>query len=324
MPRVGWIHPLTGARVPPGYFEHDVSAGGRPAFPAALAAAANAAQGERGDARHGTLELTVTRLLTCPRATFLEVLVPYCVDPRRVAARERGTVMHAALAAHQPAHVKTEVVVRGALFGGYPVSGRVDMVELDAQGRVVGLGDIKCPNDESVRYRAKVAPGVTDARKMVGAAKLDHALQLNMLRLLVAQQPWGASMDAARVPMTVWDYGCLGDEGPVPLAAPVMSEEEMWLAKPAVYPPGHKYFDRGVWERVATLGEIVGEHWAALLRYAAVPEALRSERVVIEEQVIAPMKLIGQRGMLGGKMCTRYCDVAGECGAAVRKYGGVV
>lgn len=331
MPLAGWTHPITGERVPLDYFDYDVSCDGRPAFSPALARAA--AVKAHGDERHRTLNLTATRCLTCPRQTFLSTLFPYYPNPRKYGLAERSTLLHEGLAkswnpAVYFAEGRDNTVLQGKLFG-VDVSLQLDVLKFardvgthddpSVPPRIVEIGDNKFGKDWSAAYRDSPRPGEARA----GVAKWDHALQLNIIRLVLAQQEWAlrGGYDANSVLLTIYDYAESRTDGlGVPLAAPHLSEEQLRVARPAVRQSWEKNFDQVAFDRAATVEEIVKEHVWAQWRYSQIPEGLRRERAMVE-QAVAPMALIGQRGMFNGKMCTDYCDVKDECDALVRKYG---
>lgn len=335
MPLAGWTHPITLERVPLNYFDYDTSCDGRPAFSPALARfAAHKAQ---HDERHRTLNLTATRCLGCPRQTFLNVLFPYYPNPRKSALADRSSMLHEGLARWWNPEVYfaegvANTVLHGTLFG-LSLSLQLDVMKYvrdtgnDAHAdkarppRIVEIADNKFGRDWSSAYRDKPGFGVAAA----GKSKFDHALQLNIIRLVLAQQPWAieGGFDPESVLLTVYDYAEGRDDGlGVPLKCDHMTEEQVRNAKPAIAQPWEKRHDPHTYARAATVEEIVREHAWAQYRYSQIPEGMRSrgERACIEEAV-APTRLIGALGMFGGQMCDKYCDSKETCDALVRKYG---
>ncbi len=332
MPLAYWLHPITGQKVPLDYFDYDTSADGRAAYSPALARFCMLKQ--QRDERHRTLNVTTTRCLGCPRQTFLEVLFPYGLNPRtRAGLRDRSSLVHEALTHYwNPSVFFAEGVdkttIAGTLFG-VPISTQMDMLKFARDAgthddprvppRVVEIGDNKWGRDWSASYRNKPKYGALEA----GTAKFDHTLQLNIMRLILAQQDWAiqGGFDPNTVLLTVYDYAESRDDGlGMPLKCEHMTEAQIAQAKPCIWQPWEDKFDQRAYDQGVTVTDIVREHAWAQYRYSQIPEGMRQERALVEK-VVAPMRLIGQLGMYGGKMCDKYCDVKDLCDEMVRKYG---
>ena len=335
MPLAGWLHPITSERVPLDYFDYDTSCDGRAAYSPALARFS--ALKEHRDERHRTLNVTTTRCLGCPRQTFISTLFPYYLDPRkRAGLRDRSSLLHEGLARYWNPDVffaegADYTVVKGVLFG-VEISTQIDCLKYardpethadpNVPPRIIEIADNKFGRDRSAYYRDKPRPGELAA----GKAKFDYQLQLNIMRLILAQQPWAVQggFDADNVLLTVYDYGeDRGDGLGMPLKCEHMNEQQIAAAKPAIRQPWEDKFDQHAYDAGATVAQIVHDHAWAQHRYSQIPEALRRERAQVE-QAVTQMRLIGQLGMFNGQMCDKYCDVKEECDALVRKYGATL
>jgi len=253
-----------------------------------------AAEKIAGDIRHTTLDLTATGIQDCPRRIYLDRTVDYWLDPSRSAAMHRGTALHSVMARTlDPAIWSTEATdpvrhdLRGDI-GGYQVSALADFWKRDLSL----IGDGKFPKDWSVKFRGK------DAK-----ARLEHSIQLNIERHLMAQQPWAidAGYDPATVKLTVWDHGIGATEGPLMQEAAHMTVDEILSARP--------------WGAATT----VADHMAMLTQVRAEDGKLEPGDVEGRERLAAAIPLVGQP-MFSGKKCDG-CDLRNECDALVRKYG---
>ena len=304
MPLAGFICPATRLKVPFDHFEsctHGLN--GRPACPPWLARAI--ATGEQNDIRHAKLALTATRILGCPRAEWIKHTQDYWLDPMKVAVRQRGTELHARMAAAlDPRWWITELndpmrcTVEGRLFpqlvrdgavevdgsvvteAGVQVSAKLDAMRLrDEHDRssVVEICDGKFPKDWSIKFRSKV-----------GEAKDDHSVQLSVQRLLLEQQQWfPENMRGGKVALTIWDHACGDSDGPVALAARGMGEEEI-LAAYAFHGDTH------------TIAENVIE-WVVMLQATA--------RATAADIELPPCTGATRFKGMG---CLKYCDVSRE------------
>jgi hypothetical protein len=247
----------------------------------------------QGDVRHATLALTATRTMGCPREDYLKHCFDYYVDPEKRVSATKGTVMHDRMGAYLDPELwysETTDPVRMTLAGrlfNRDVSMQADVLHKSLRELIDG----KFPNDFQVKWRGS-------------AAKVEHAVQLNIGRLLLAQQKWAIDegYDADKIMLTVWDHACgVGKDGPKPLPALHMTEAEMLAAKP--------------FGGTTTIEEILEQRdWmvAQHKEQADVTEA--------KEKTAASLPLVGET-MMNGKKCTNYCDVADICGHLVRKYG---
>lgn len=296
MPLIGFICPTERAHVDFDHFERCVKGhNGRPAFPPWLAR--SIAEKALGDVRHGATDLTATRLLGCPRRTWIDILLPYRADPMGMVAAARGTVLHAAAAQsmdttrwYTEASDPVRLQLVGRLFKGsygpegVKVSAQVDVLAKDLSEIV----DYKFPKDWSVRYR----------NKRGGRASVEHAVQLNIARLLLDQQDWAIKdgYDSSTVRMTIWDHGIGDREGPEALEVTRMDELAILMATP------------------------FGEHYTVSdIITAYLDMAERHHAGVAPKKAISQLPLVGQK-MMGGQMCTGYCAVAALCAEIDRNY----
>ncbi|MEE8489962.1 MAG: hypothetical protein V3S43_06465 [Acidimicrobiia bacterium] len=320
MPLVGFIHPIT--RVKGGFdmFEGDTSKNGRPAYPPWLATlVANKA---RNDKRHSGLAITNTRTMSCPREVFIEDLLEYRVDPMRRYVMDRGTAGHVTMADNwDPEHYISETdarrlcTIEGEIFG-VTVSTQIDALRVDGDARksasrIVEIIDGKFPKDWSVVYRDKQG----------GRAKPEHSIQLNISRLLLAQQPWAidAGYDPDRVDLTIWDHAMGKFSAAEPLTAEYMTEDQMASYLPwQDRAPSHvqTYSIRDIVRLMAQhrkqVEDVMVEEDQDHVDTAGGVEA--------KEEIIASLPLVGQ-AFFGGKKCVELCDVEGICSGLVRKYG---
>ena len=297
MPIVGWICPIERTEVPFNHFDTCVARSGRPAFNPTLARIMT--RKIVGDVRHAGLQLTATRTYGCPRATFLDVAYDYYVDPTRLVAMARGTILHGVFAREADEalwYTESNDAVRMNLHGtvfGHEIDLMCDAVRRDL-GEVV---DFKFPLDWSVRYR----------EQQHGRCKIEHQIQLNLARIVLGQQEWARreGYDPGNVLLTCWDFalGQGGRGGPEPLVAAHMTEEEM----EAVRPFG------GEW----TVADIVANHVAML-------EAARSRELpragTEQDEFAASLPLVGETQM-GSSKCTKYCELEPLCSNLVRRFG---
>jgi hypothetical protein len=188
---------------------------------------------------------------------------------------------------------RVRLCIEGTLFG-VPISAQADAIKKDLSE----IADHKFPSDFSVQWRKAKGGQLTRTTK-VGA---DYCVQLNIIRLLLAQQPWAidAGYDPLNVMMTVWDHATGKDQGPEPLAvSDYMSEEEI-----AAYRPGGE----------TTVAEIT--QWLAYIKQEHKGCTTMKDR----ERLAAGIPLIGLP-MLGGNKCQHYCEVSEKCGTLSRQYG---
>lgn len=320
MPCIGWVHPVTRAKIPLDYFDSDeactVGGGARNGAPAYPPWAARFRQLKiQTDVRHSALDLTTTRCTTCPRETFLEVLFDYYADPDGVFVMDRGTALHEIAAkSWNPAVFLSEhthpglLTVAGELFG-VKLSGLIDAArfvpadgtETRAPGnttddaRIVEIIDLKFPRDTSGSFR----------KKQAGRAKVEHAFQLNVGRLLLAQQPWAidAGYDPDTVKLTVWDHANPAGNPPEPLDAVHMSEADMLRVKPL--------------SMDHTVREIIDMHQAAITAWAEVPHEDKLKNDDAKREIAARIPLFGQ----SSNWKCKYCSVEPLCSELVREHG---
>lgn len=302
MPLVGWICPASRERVGFGHFDtcqHGPKK--RPAYSPFLARVQELKT--VADVRHQTLEMTATGVMDCPRRVYLERTTKYHADPTRLAAPTRGTALHSEMArVLDPEKWSTEKSdsvahdLRGTL-GGHPVSALVDVLSANLDEIV----DAKFPKDWSVRYRPKTAFYGKDGDKVA------YAVQLNIARLLLAQQAWAQEVgyNPETVKLTIWDHGIGAEEGPLALECEHMSEGEILMARP--------------WGSDTT----IADHMAMMAEIRARHEALTPGDAAGQEQLAASIPLVGQtmfRTQKGGSKCD-FCEVKERCDEIVRKWG---
>lgn len=301
MPQVGWICPRSRAKVGWDHFERECGqagqlcqhASGRPAFSRFLARFARIKQ-ER-DVRHHGLDLTGTGTMRCPRQWFLERMYPWHGDPKLMTAPTRGTALHTVVTGPDgldPQIWSTEATdpvrhdLRGVLFG-VAITALADAWKRDYSEIV----DSKFPKDWNVRYRHPVN------------ASPENAVQLNIERLLLDQQPWARAegYNAATVKLTVMSHDCGSNEGAIEQMAPHMSEQEI-----AAYHP----FDSmlSIADHVALVTQVQQEH-----------AKLQPGDVDGVAKLAASIPLVGEP-MFNKKGCD-ICPVREKCDELVRRYG---
>lgn len=295
---IGFKCPIERTDVPFNHFDSCTANRGRPAYPPWLAAVV--ARKAQEDVRHAKLDLTATRCTNCPRQTYIETQFNYYVDPVRRAAMDRGTVMHeAAIPYFDDNWWITEVndpvrtTLEGILFG-VRITMKADVIRRDLKEIV----DLKFPKDWSVAMRSKDG----------GTARPEYAIQLNIARLLLAQQSWAIAVgyDPSAVLLTIWDHGLGKSEGPEPMNAPHMTEEQMLAVMP--------------WGGATTVREIIETHLWMIEEHARTGADVAGVGSAQREGVAARLPLYGETMMRGDK-CMKYCDVAPLCNGLVRKYG---
>lgn len=309
MPIIGFVCPDSREQVPFDHFETCVHGpGGRPSFNPTFARIM--AKKIQGDVRHSGLKLTITRLMGCPRATYIETQYNQYADPSNMGASSRGTALHSVFAeASDPEYWITEATdpvrlnLKGALFGG-PMDMLVDVIRKDLRE----IQDYKFPLDWSIRYRGthfdlerSVPNSATRAKIRPGMPKVEYIVQLNAARLLLAQQEWAIreAYDVDGVLLTSWDFalGQGGKGGPQALPAPHLTEEEML----EIHPYGG---ENSIADNVHT--------WKVMLEHhAGNPD---------KDEHASSIPLAGET-MMNGKKCTLYCESEGICSMLVRKYG---
>lgn len=316
----GFIHPVSRQRVAFDAFERDTSRLGRAAFPPWMANFI--ARKEAGDVRHSRLNLTATRCLSCPRQTFIQTLLGYEADPSERFVMDRGSALHAFAAENWPDSYISESTHRGLLtlsgkLFGVDVSAQTDAMRVERvegvgdPGRVTEIIDLKFPNDFSVKWRGKAFSDEQKSwveiygRVPQPTPKLDYCVQLNIARLLLAQQPWAieAGYDPASVDLTLWDHACGTSEGPIAFPVPHLDEAQMLQVRPG----------GGTW----TVRQIIDAHVEAFARHEAMAPATRADAA---PELCASLPLVGAAGMFGGKKCSTYCDVQSICERLEREY----
>lgn len=293
MPCIGFICPSSRDRVPFDHFETCRHKRGRAAYPPAWARFE--AQKIKGDVRHATMDLTATRALGCPRATFLQGATDYHIDLTKAAKRTKGSMGHSVCAEYSdPEHWisegqdPTKTVINGTI-GEYKISMAADLLRAD----MLEIVDYKFKNDFSIRYRKPVLNTKFDT---------NERCQLNMARIMLGQQKWATDKgyDPEAVLLTVWHGGCGKTEGPMQQDVPHITEDEILNSRPG----GGNH----------TVEQIIQLHEWARVRYV---EAKTPEE---RKQIAASVPLVGVP-MFSGDMCPIYCDVWSECGQFKRQYG---
>jgi hypothetical protein len=297
---VGWICPVTREKVEFGHFNtcgHGI--GGRSCVSPALAAFAEAKALE--DVRHAGMGVTATRTMGCPRATAIECLKTFHGDPRRVMLASRGSAAHEAVAKaldsgawYTEANDPMRLVVEGVLFKGldpdWPEGVKVSAMMDGLRRDLTEIVDWKFPKDWSVKFR----------RGRGNKGTPEHGVQLNIIRLLLAQQEWAIreGYDPEKVKMTIWDHGFGMDlEGPEPMVVGAMSEGEILDVRPW----GGQVTVR---DRIGMLVELQQEMEGPVHD----PDAL-----------LASAPLVGEKDM-NGKRCGA-CLVEAICTELVRVHG---
>src|SRR5512139_3353351 len=296
MPITKFKCPVERTEVPFDHFETCDKFRGRPAFSPWMAT--YLAKKIQSDVRHMKLGVSASRCTACPRQTFIEHAYDYAVDPATIAVTVRGTALHEVAAKsfdtqrwYTEANDPMRMTLEGELFGT-KVSALADAIKRD----LTEIVDCKFPKDWSVAFR--------DYRK--GRATPEHAIQLNVIRLLLAQQDWArkAGYDPDKVKLTIWDHGIGKASGPEPMVADHMTEAQMLAVMPWV--------DLRKAQAGATVQEIVAWHlWAK--------EAYETDETK-RDAIAAGLPLVG-RPWFNGDKCSSYCEVNHICERLVRVHG---
>ena len=246
------------------------------------------------DVRHQTLDATATGIMDCTRHLYMSRTIDYWVDPDKIAVMIRGTALHEQMARTLDPEVwsteSTDPIrhdLRGKI-GAFNVSALADAWKRDLSHVIDG----KFPKDWSVKFRSKD-----------GKARVEHAAQLNIERLLLAQQPWaiteGFNVDTVR--LTVWDHGIGATEGPLMQAAAYMTEDQILGLRP--------------WGAATT----IADHATLLTQIREEDAKLAPGDAEGRERLAASIPLVGQ-AMFNGNKCAG-CELKEQCDGLVRKYG---
>lgn len=133
------------------------------------------------DTRHAGGNVTVTRLLGCPRQWLITDLLPYTYDPLSWHRARVGTLVQEEVARYAHAvGAQAEVKVEGKLFG-LQVSGSIDLLagSLINEGKFHGEKRM-----DALMGRAKWTKP-PNVKQLLGD---DYAAQMNMQRLLLLQR----------------------------------------------------------------------------------------------------------------------------------------
>jgi hypothetical protein len=291
-------------QVPWDHFDHCISVRGRAAFPPWLGRFAE--QKALNDVRHAGHQVTTTRLTGCPREVFIQSKFDYWVVPTRRVAMDRGTALHSVAADsfnpevwYTEGNDKMRMNMQARFFVGTPYEIELDLLADAIRRDLTEIVDLKFPKDWSLRWR----------KGDKGWAKDEHRIQLNLIRLALAQQEWAIKdgYDKDEVRLTIWDHAIGdGDEGPEPMVAdphgglikvPYLEEEDILRHRP--------------WGGQWTVGDVITV-------YKAIEDAVAEGGT--DEEVAAAIPLVGE-GMFNGKKCEKMCDVSRICGKLTRVYG---
>jgi hypothetical protein len=232
--------------------------------------------------------------MDCPRRVYLERTVKYHANPASMCAMHRGTALHGVMATTlDPEIWSTEANdpvrhdLRGTI-GPYPMSALADAWRQD----LTEIADAKFPKDWSVKFRSKD-----------GRAKGEHAVQLNIERILMGQQEWAnaRAYDPEKVRMVIWDHGVGATEGPAELVCAKMDEGEILATRP--------------WGSTLT----IADHADLLLQIGDKHKCIDAADGESRAILAASIPLVGQT-MFGGNKCGG-CELKGACDALVVKYG---
>lgn len=128
------------------------------------------------DKAHAGGNVTITRLLDCPRKPLIQDFLPYPFEPTSQHKMHLGTLVQREIAQHLPAGYQAEVEVRGRLFG-LEVSGRIDILGpgIINEGKFHGLDKMR-----RIMGETKWSP----AKELLSE---EQVAQTNMQRLLLEQ-----------------------------------------------------------------------------------------------------------------------------------------
>lgn len=230
------------------------------------------------DTSHANGNITVTRLLGCPRATIIEDFIPVTFDVRSHLSISWGLAMEAWIREASDTPMKRRL--KGPLFG-VEVSGEPDEVN-------GWLDDYKVHNEISQKFTVKEAP------------KPELAAQLNLYRLLFEMQDpeWDAArevmVDKWTKKMAAWHGANVPKNSQVPAwyhqEVPLMSLKQIGEMRPLQ--GGYT-----VLEIVASLSGAVAE--------------IKGGKGPVE--VARSLPLVGESMKYGKAKKCDYCSVAGKC-----------
>lgn len=308
MPVKGFICPIERTEVDFDHFDVCTAHHGRPAFPPW--AASQMARNVMEDIRHSGIGLTATGTMGCPRQRFISMTQDYHIDPTWRFAAERGTALHKSAAQalnkdvwYSEANDPMRLVLNGRLWPGeFDEDGDVVTAEgvrvsamVDAIRRsLTEIADWKFPKDWSVRYRNKD-----------GTCKPEHRVQLNIARLLLAQQDWAIKdgYDPGNVMLTIWDHAIGSTDGPVPQDAAHMSDLDMLD------------LDTGP-DSEFKIGDVITQTIEDSLAWKS--GDLRTKEQI--EKYAASIPCMAE-AKYRGQGCQRYCDCSQVSAKLMRKYG---
>ena len=298
MPCIGFICPATRDEV--GFDHFDTCTHGIQGRAAASPWLSNsAAHGIASDLRHQGTDMTATRLLGCPREVYIQSLFDYYIDPDACAVRDRGTSLHREAAKHMNSKLfmteltdPVRMTVAGHLFpdtfddypDGVPISALLDCIRRWSADTNPEIIDWKFPKDWSVPYRTRPKP--------------EHAVQLNVQRLLLSQQDWAKELEFEKdkCNLTIWDHGIGKPDGPRPLPQEHMTEDQILKVKP--------------FGGIYTIRDIVQTWIAAQELHKAAGDPSSASTACTG--VACAIPLVGESMMHGAK-CMQYCDVSKTC-----------
>ena len=287
----GWICPMERTKVPWDHFEECTARAGYPAFDPTMARFFAKKQEEYDkrkveDERSG-FGPSATRLLGCPRAAVIEREMDWWINPANSAMMIRGSMQHEKWEQETDEEQWTSERRFTGKLGGKDVVVVVDAHRKDWSE----ILDRKFPNDFSVRFRGT-------------EAKPDHRVQLNIARLLIAQDEEAIKegYDPDRVKLTLWDYGIGQGDPPKALTVKHMTEAQVLQ---------HHGGSTG-----KNTAKYTVENNLELLAWAE-----EQKRNGVEgETIAASLPMVGETQFNGDK-CTKYCGVERECSSLVKKFG---
>lgn len=263
---------------------HWTPVGGCPLPPQAKAWYHGSLQRTLNDKRHCDGNVTITRLLDCPRKWLISDFLPWTFNPLRMFKADIGTLVQAEVARHAEAvGAQAEVKVAGRLFG-IDVTGSLDMLS----GSCINEGKFHAERRmDVVMGRAKWMPGV---KQLLDD---DYVAQMNMQRLLLEQSTstYPVTYDIKQLQIS---HAGMEDASWPSEKAPL--RDENWIAN--VRPKGGAFTVR---------------------QNAGFVSNFKSAAGSVEERLKATVPKVGATCWVNKKgestMCNKYCEQKAACDA---------
>ena len=241
------------------------------------------------DKTHRDNNLTVTRILGCPRATAIDDNLPNVVDLKHFNSPTWGTAIHEFMERHTPPGTFTEIVFpregqEAPMVLGVKLRGTLDVLS----GNTVVMEDYKCTSESSMRFRwNRKSTADPEVRAQCSLYKIiaEKCLPGTVIKEAVI---WNGAMTSAKCVAPPW------------FKVPVdwMTEHEIGEMRPH----GANY----------TVNELIAQHLQFQKELAEVTEPEGDARFDAVAKLIGKMPMVG-RPMWNGAKCENYCASKETC-----------